>query len=199
MRVCTKYLSQRIKISEQNGKSFKGVSKRKKKKKRMERLGFITQFKIEFLLPFTSCRKVFGNMATMCQKLKSVLNQNCRIYGLKCITRGQQICKITKFEIPHFLFYCRYLVEISTRSYINHLWVQLNYERCSNQKTQIKMRSQEPGTKPKFKVFIIFPSSCRLSFNEVFCQFLTKSNQPNLKYCRFCVFLAPRSSQISRF
>ena len=26
------------------------------------RLSFFTQFKIEFLLPFTGCRKVFGKM-----------------------------------------------------------------------------------------------------------------------------------------
>ena len=26
------------------------------------RLSFITQFKIEFLLPFTGCRKVLGNI-----------------------------------------------------------------------------------------------------------------------------------------
>ena len=28
----------------------------------MKRLSFITQFKIEFLLPFTDCRKVLGKM-----------------------------------------------------------------------------------------------------------------------------------------
>ena len=28
----------------------------------MKRLSFITQFKIEFLLPFTGCRNVFGKM-----------------------------------------------------------------------------------------------------------------------------------------
>ena len=31
----------------------------------MKRLSFITQFKIEFLLPLTSCRKVLGNMPDM--------------------------------------------------------------------------------------------------------------------------------------
>ena len=39
-----------------------GISKTKKKKKHMKRLSFITQFKIEFLLPFNGCRKVFGKM-----------------------------------------------------------------------------------------------------------------------------------------
>ena len=29
------------------------------------RLSFITQFKIEFLLPFTDCRKVLGKMSGM--------------------------------------------------------------------------------------------------------------------------------------
>ena len=33
------------------------------KKKHMKRLSFITQFKIEFLLPFTDCRKVLGKMS----------------------------------------------------------------------------------------------------------------------------------------
>ena len=58
MAVC-KYLNR---IGEQNGKHFKGVSKTKKRKKHIRRLSFITQFKIEFLLLFTSCRKVLGKM-----------------------------------------------------------------------------------------------------------------------------------------
>ena len=45
MRVC-KYLNQRVgRMGGQNGKS-------KKRKKNMKKLSFITQFKIEFLLPF---------------------------------------------------------------------------------------------------------------------------------------------------
>ena len=59
----SKYLNQRVRrIREQNGKSFKGVSKTRKKKKHLKRLRFITQFKSEFLLLFTSCRKVLGKM-----------------------------------------------------------------------------------------------------------------------------------------
>ena len=38
------------------------LSKTKKEKKHLERLSFIIQFKIEFLLPFTGCRKVLGKM-----------------------------------------------------------------------------------------------------------------------------------------
>ena len=34
----------------------------KKKKKHMKRLSLITQFKIEFLLPFTGCRKKLGKI-----------------------------------------------------------------------------------------------------------------------------------------
>ena len=34
----------------------------KRKKQNMKRLSFITQFKIEFLLPFTGCRKVLRKM-----------------------------------------------------------------------------------------------------------------------------------------
>ena len=43
-------------------KIFQGCFKNKKEKNYLKRLSFITQFKIEFLLPFTSCRKVLGKM-----------------------------------------------------------------------------------------------------------------------------------------
>ena len=57
MRVC-KYLNQRVRrIGEQNGKSFKGVSKTNKQTK--------PQFNIEFLLPFNGCRKVLGKMPAL--------------------------------------------------------------------------------------------------------------------------------------
>ena len=39
------------------------VFQKKRRKKHMKGLSFITQFKIEFLLPFTCCRKVLGKMA----------------------------------------------------------------------------------------------------------------------------------------
>ena len=63
MDVC-KYLNQRVRrIGEQNGKCFKGVLKTNKQKKTCtEIVKFITQFKIEFLLPFTGCRRVLGEM-----------------------------------------------------------------------------------------------------------------------------------------
>ena len=32
----------------------------------MKKLSFITQFKIEFLLPFTGCRKMLGKMPAYC-------------------------------------------------------------------------------------------------------------------------------------
>ena len=38
------------------------LQKQKRKKKHLKGLSFITQFKIEFLLPFTSCRKVLRKM-----------------------------------------------------------------------------------------------------------------------------------------
>ena len=58
MLVC-KCLNQRVRrIGEQNGNAYNGVSKKKnKKKKNMKRSSSITQFKIQFLLLFTSCRK----------------------------------------------------------------------------------------------------------------------------------------------
>ena len=34
----------------------------------MKRLSFITQFKIEFILPFTGCRKVLGKMPAITMK-----------------------------------------------------------------------------------------------------------------------------------
>ena len=37
----------------------------KKREKNMTRLSFITQFKIEFLLPFTGCRKMLRKMSAI--------------------------------------------------------------------------------------------------------------------------------------
>ena len=37
-------------------------------------LGFITQFKIEFLLPFTGCRKVVGKITVIKVKKLEILN-----------------------------------------------------------------------------------------------------------------------------
>ena len=55
-----KYQNQRIRrIGEKNGKPFKVVSKAKKKKYMKS---FMTQFKIEFLLPFVDCKKMLGKM-----------------------------------------------------------------------------------------------------------------------------------------
>ena len=42
--------------------NLSSVLKRKKKKKNMKELSFTTQFKIEFLLLFTSCRKLLEEM-----------------------------------------------------------------------------------------------------------------------------------------
>ena len=57
-----KNLNQRVRrIGKKNGKSFKVVSKTKKGEKHLKGL-IITQFKIEFLLPFTGCRKVLEKM-----------------------------------------------------------------------------------------------------------------------------------------
>ena len=54
----SKYLNQRVwRIGEQNGKSFKGVSKKKRKK-----MHELIEFKIEFLLQFTACRKLLEKM-----------------------------------------------------------------------------------------------------------------------------------------
>ena len=57
------------------------VFQKQKEKKNMKTLSFVTQFKIEFLLPFFGCRKVLGNMPIMCQKLKSILSQLTKFHG----------------------------------------------------------------------------------------------------------------------
>ena len=42
----------------------------------MKKLSFITQFKIEFLLPFTGCRKVLGKKAAINITTKFSANLN---------------------------------------------------------------------------------------------------------------------------
>ena len=72
--------NQRVRrIGEHKRKFFKGFLKTKKKKKHMNRSSFITLFKIEFLLPFTSCGKVLGKMPGV-MFLKRV-NRHVRMNG----------------------------------------------------------------------------------------------------------------------
>ena len=47
----------------------KQKTKNKKKIKNRKRLNFMTQFKIEFLLPFTGCRKVLEKMPGLGKKV----------------------------------------------------------------------------------------------------------------------------------
>ena len=63
MCVC-KYLNQTVRRNRwKEWKIFQGCFKNKKeKKKHLKELSFMTQFKIEFLLLFTGCRKVLGKM-----------------------------------------------------------------------------------------------------------------------------------------
>ena len=87
MHLC-KYLNQRLtRIGEWNSKSFQDVLKTKKKN--MKKLSFITYFKIEFLLPLTSCRKVFGKMPALlsCESSVSVNKSPDRKKKLKSSSR----------------------------------------------------------------------------------------------------------------
>ena len=61
--VCLQVSKPKSKKSRQiEWKIFHGCFKNKKEKKHMKRLSFITQFKNQFLLLFTGCRKVLGKM-----------------------------------------------------------------------------------------------------------------------------------------
>ena len=45
--------------------NLRSVLKKKKTHTHMERLSFLTQFKIEFILSLTGCRKVLGKICEM--------------------------------------------------------------------------------------------------------------------------------------
>ena len=114
--VC-KYLNQRVtRISEKNGKSFKGVSKTKNKKKtHMKRLSFITQFKIEFLLLLTGWRKMLGKMPE-CDVLiyLNVKNNFLRAFINSVIFLSKHSCAL-------FLILISLLGTISLTTFINLL------------------------------------------------------------------------------
>ena len=48
------------------------VLQKQKRKKNMKRLSFLTLFKIEFLLPFTSCRTVLGKVLILATQNNNV-------------------------------------------------------------------------------------------------------------------------------
>ena len=90
----------------------------KRKKQNMKRLSFITQFKIEFLLPFTSCRKVLGKMPDMWH-MKSVSSEtpNLKWSVLRCVPPYSNISKkcllclhvnLKELLNKRFEFICKY-------------------------------------------------------------------------------------------
>ena len=78
--------------------------KQKRKKRHMKRLSFITQFKIEFLLPFNGCRKVLRKMRDYVKSVQIRKNTNqkkLRIWTL--FTQCPMFCNVQKY----FPIFCR--------------------------------------------------------------------------------------------
>ena len=72
--VCLQVSKPKSKKSRQiEWKIFHGCFKNKKEKKHMKRLSFITQFKVQFLLLFTGCRKVLGKMPSLQSSLFKIV------------------------------------------------------------------------------------------------------------------------------
>ena len=88
--------------------------KKKKEKKHMKRLSFITQFKIEeFLLQFTSCRKVLGKMPERGERGFELCTDNFSLSTL-------HFCKylwLTRVDFES-LFYCIVMSHIGKMGYL---------------------------------------------------------------------------------
>ena len=69
------------------------VFQKQKRKNHIKRLSFITQFKIEFLLPFTSCRKVLGKMPDIYMCVYSI--QNTPVFSKMMLHTGEKSPKTT--------------------------------------------------------------------------------------------------------
>ena len=54
-----------------------GIFEKLTRRAKWKRLSFITQFKIEFLLPFTGCRKVLGKMPVFLTAVVKMCNISC--------------------------------------------------------------------------------------------------------------------------
>ena len=71
------------------------VFQKQTKKKHMKRLNVITQFKIEFLLLFSSCRKVLGKMPFYAWFLNILSNGE----GLDCFSQPNILPKLSKITV----------------------------------------------------------------------------------------------------
>ena len=84
---------------------------KKKRKKQMKRLIFITQFKIEFLLPFTGCRKVLGKMPAHLFSITVLLEhpftgQEIRRTLVSCACRAPKVAsRRTKQRVPKIFIF----------------------------------------------------------------------------------------------
>ena len=96
------------------------LSKTKKEKKHLERLSFIIQFKIEFLLPFTGCRKVLGKMPENFIQGKNMLFCRCLHFQ-----KQNNVACINKSKIVIIIVYC-----ISFPNIFSSLSRLLEYFHC---------------------------------------------------------------------
>ena len=78
----------------------------KKKKNHMKRLSFITQFKIEFLVPFTGCRKVLRKMPTDEQNIFPFAENNLS-------KKGKVNCEFSHRSILGPFLFLLYIIYLS--------------------------------------------------------------------------------------
>ena len=89
------------------------VLQKQKRKKHMKRLSFITQFKIEFLLPFTSCRKACGKIPADEQNIFPSAENNLS-------KKGKVNCEFSHWSIlGPFLFFLYIIYLPQALSYVN--------------------------------------------------------------------------------
>ena len=124
-------------------KIFQGFSRTKKRKKHMKRLSFITQFKIEFFLPFTSCRKVLGKIPDMCTNnylrctKHEVHNHVCK-HVIRCTKKHAPRFLILE-ALPHTWVRKYYLIQWLYSEKLCSYWI-INKAKTTNCKTKQNRR-----------------------------------------------------------
>ena len=72
---------------------FQEQKQKQTKKKHLKELSFVAQFKIEFLLPFTSCKKMHGKMPANVCELKKLAFPLC----------SQTLLKVDEYAVHKFI------------------------------------------------------------------------------------------------
>ena len=110
---------------------FRSFEKKLTRRVKLKRLSFIAQFKIDFLLPFTGCRKVLRKMSALGVSRQIIVSQS---FSRDVIDDMRDaLCKELFFVVVAFVvvvisFLWYYLHELSPENFAIYIYIYIKFK-----------------------------------------------------------------------